>query len=529
MQTPEDPHEIVARIESPEDEARAPGSRLDFVTWTTAISDHYFRNGTGAEAVYLSFDDSVATQIGRAFGGSAQDFEAAVSSVIDPDDVNPFRHADIIWNDHIGVLGILAAQVLAATWMGSFTADAATAYWRPFQRAFTEDRALKNPALNIMDSFWAKTRDHYEALGRGRLSIQPDPRNVPLAGKRHINFPLFQALLREVDRAQIRSWLRDYPEEIRLPAATVLRHLMDSPQSFNKKLAQTLRDAGANKVLGLALETQLSELMAALTGRDDELPRQRAGGRLRLVGLGELECILQRHNGQRWVDAGPPLDDDAIRHGCEDDASGARWRGDDRVLFVDAGNEGYFSHHGVVSSGATVIAMFDGDDRDVIAALAEVRTADEPLSRPVERYVARRFNVSEDDSDLLDLFSCRLATTRALRLEGGLSVRRVWLAACPPRIMLAPGISRVTVNGRIFGADNDGNVTLRPPLSPDHYVVEAGGEQITFDVEDGRSLDDSPDGEEIVYSLAPAMETCHVEKLTASRYLVGAYLGVKPT
>ena len=87
----------------------------------------------------------------------------------------------------------------------------------------------------------------------------------------------------------------------------------------------------------------------------------------------------------------------------------------------------------------------------------------------------------------------------------------------------------MTVNGRIFGADDDGNVTLRSPLAPGHYTVEAGGEQITFDVEDGRSLYDSPDGEEIVYSLAPAMETCHVEKLLASRYLVGAYLGVKPT
>lgn len=529
MQTPENPYEVGARAESPEDEARSPGSRLDFATWTTAIGEHYFRSGAGAEAVYLSFDESVATQIGRVFGGSAQDFEVAVTSVIDPDDVNPFRRADILWNDHIGILGILAAQVLAATWMGSFTAEAATAYWRPFQRAFAHDRVLKNPALDIMDSFWARTRDHYEALGRGRLSIQSDPRNVPLAGKRHINLPLFQALLREVDRAQIRSWLRDYPEEIKLPASTVFRHLFESPQTFNKKLTQTLCDAVANKVLGLALETQLSELMATLTDRDDELPRQRAGGRLRLVGLGELECILQRHNGQRWVDAGLPLDDDAIRQGCEDEASGARWRGDDRVLFVDAGNEGYLSHHGVVNSGATVIAIFDKDDTDAVAALADVTTADEPLSRPVERYVARRFSVSEDDSDLLDLFSCRLATTSALRLEGGLSVRRVWLSASPPRIMLAPGISRVTVNGRIAGADNYGNVTLRPPLSPGRYIVEAGGEQITFDVEDGRSLYDSPDGEEIVYSLAPAMETCHVDKLTANRYLVGAYLGVKPT
>jgi hypothetical protein len=92
----------------------------------------------------------------------------------------------------------------------------------------------------------------------------------------------------------------------------------------------------------------------------------------------------------------------------------------------------------------------------------------------------------------------------------------------------APGVAHVTVNGRPFCVDENGQVKLRPPLSPGHYLIEAAGEQISFDVEDGLDLYDSPDGEEIVYSLGPAMNTCHVEKLTSSHYLAGAYVGAKP-
>jgi hypothetical protein len=504
-------------------------SAADFFTWSTAIGEHYFPCGAGAEAVYLAFDDSAVTQVGRAFGGSVQDFERAVSGVIDAEDDDPFRRADVVRNGHIGVVGILAAQVLAATQMGSFTADAATAYWRPFQRAFTGDQVLKNPALEILDSFWGRVRDYYEALGRGRLAIQSDPRNVPLAGKRHINLPLFQALLREVDRAQIRSWLRDYPDETKGAASTVLRHLINNGSAFNKKLAQTLRDAGANKVLAIALQTQLAELMATLSIGADGVPRQRTAGRIRLVGLGPLDCFLQRHNGHRWVDVGAALDDDAVRHGVEDDASGTRWRGDDRVLFVDTGSDGHVSHHGVVNPGISVIALFDKADEDALRCMTDVRAVDVPLARPIERFAARRFDLTEDDGELLDIFSCRLATTRALRLEGGLSDRRVWLSCSPPRIVTAPGISRISVNGKIVTVSEGGQVIMRPPLSAGRYVVEAVGESISFEIENASALYDSQEGDEIVYSLAPALETCHVEKLTASSYLVGAYLGGKPS
>jgi hypothetical protein len=512
------------------EEAQAPPSPADYFTWTAGIGEHYFQSGAGSGAVYLAFDESVATQVGRAFGASVEDFEAAVSSVIEPDEDDPFLRAGFVRNDHIGVLGIVAAQVLAATRMGSFTSDAATAYWKPFQRAFTGDRVFKKPyALEILDSFWGRVRDHYEALGRGRLSIQSDPRNVPLVGKRHINLPLFQALLRDVDRAQIRSWLLDYPEEMKLSPSIVLRHLINNDLVFNKKLAQTLRDAAANKVLAAALEMQLAELMSTFALGTDGVPRRRAAGRLRLVGLGALDCVLQRHNGQRWVDVPGSLDDDGIRHGVDDDASGARWRGDDRILFVDAGNDGHVSHHGAVDHGISVIVLFDKDDDELVQATTEARALDIPLARPIERFTARRFDISEDDAALLDIFSCRLATTRMLRLEGGLSDRRIWLSSCPPRIVTAPGVSHVSVNGKLIAVGNNGQVILRPPIIAGRYVVEAAGDTITFEIQDGSALYDSQDGEEIVYALSPALETCNVEKLTASRYLVGAYLGAKPS
>jgi hypothetical protein len=144
----------------------------DYRVWTTAIGDHFFPLGAGTAPVYLSFDDALATQIGRAFGGGFHDFEIAVASVIDADDESPFRRVPTHCGDHPGVLGVLAAQVLAATRMGSFTADAATAYWKPFQRAFTADHPLKEPAKDALDGFWRLAKSHYDGSGRGRLSIQ---------------------------------------------------------------------------------------------------------------------------------------------------------------------------------------------------------------------------------------------------------------------------------------------------------------------------------------------------------------------
>jgi hypothetical protein len=282
-------------------------------------------------------------------------------------------------------------------------------------------------------------------------------------------------------------------------------------------------------VLGAALETQLAELMVTFTVATDGVPHQRVAGRIRLVGLGPLDCVLQRYNGQRWVDVPGSLDDDGIRHGVEDEASGARWRGDDRILFVDAGNDGHVSHHGAVNPGISVIVLFDKGDEEVVQATTDLRTVDVPLARPIERFMARRFDITEDDAAVLDIFSCRLATTRALRLEGGLSYQRIWLSASPPRIVTAPGVTRVSVNGKFIAVGDDGQVILRPPLIAGRYVVEASNERISFEIEDGALLYDSPDGEEIVYVLAPAFETCHVENLNASRYLVGAYLGAKPS
>lgn len=502
--------------------------RTDFFAWTAAIGDHYFRDGAGTAPVYLSFDDNIAAQIGRGLGASVDDFKAAVSSVIEPEDEHPFRNADIIRDGNMGILGIVAAQVLAATWMGSFTADAATAYWRPFQRAFARGRELKSVARDELDSFWARTREHYAGLGRGILAIQRDPHNVPLAGKRHINFPLFQALLREVDRAQIRLWLRDYPEEAQFPTSTLLHHLRESAALFNKTLAQTLKDTAAHAVLATALETQLAELLRTLKTSNEESKQRRVGSRLRMVGLSSYEIWLQRSAGHGWIDVGSMLTDNEIRDGFDDDSSSARWSGDNRILFIDSGNDGAISHRGAVAPGARLFAVYRVDDHEAERALTAVRNESAPLSRPVEQYIARRFDVTEDDASLLQLFSCHLATTRAIHLEGGLSDRRVWLSARPPHVLAAPGVTQVLVNG-CPTAVREGRVRLASKLPAGRYVIEVAGERITFDIEDGAELYDSSDGDEIVYSLSRAMETCSIERLTSKTYLVGAYIGVKPS
>jgi hypothetical protein len=413
--------------------------------------------------------------------------------------------------------------------MGSFANLDPSAYWRPFRELFTRGQELRPKALDRLDQFWADAREFYETRGRGRLALQNDPGNVPHVGWRHINLPLWQALLRECDRTQIRQWLRD--RNSKTVAAKVLRDIVEDADHFNRKLAQTLRDSGRNSALSAALEVLIAELLAGI-GDDADVRTRRAPGRLRLVGRGKLSCALQRRaSGDEWVDAGTPLETDEVRHGVMDELSRATWRGDDRILFVDAGPfVGSVSQRGAIAAGTAATLLFVANDEAVEKQLDEVHWQPIALDLRLEGLKAARVDVTADDERLLELFGCRLASDRPIRPEGGLRYRGRYLSAGPPHIWVAGASTVVRLNGKVLPVGADGYCKLPKPLAAGRYEVEAADETFRFDVDDGATLDDSPDGDEICVALSRSgvMRTSRIDAVPTSQYLVGAYLGSAP-
>jgi hypothetical protein len=508
-----------------------PARSVTYSDWTRAIGKHFFRNQLGDAVIYLAFDEAAAVQIGRSFELGAADFIAAVASVINVDDAdNPFFYAGLTQcGDEFPYLGIMAAQVYVATAMGSFANLEASAYWSPFQQLFTGGQALPIKALEKIDEFWTDARDFYQNRHRGRLAVQNDPRNVPHVGWRHINLPLWQALLRECDRTQIRQWLRDRRTEI--GAAEALRELVDDAEHFNRKLAQTLHDTIRNAALAAALEVLIAELLAGL-GHGANSQTRTMPGRLRLVGRSNLACALQRRGASdEWVDAVSSLETEDVRQGLRDELSGTTWRGDDRILFVDAGQfVGFTSTRGAIAPGATVTLIFVADDASVVKHLESARWKSLNLDPRLEGLVAARLDITEDDEPLLAQFGCRLPSDRAIGLEGGLKYLGRYLGSRPPRVRVAVASNPVRLNEKVLPVGADGYCDLPTPLAPGRYKVEAANDALHFDVEDGASLDDSPDGDEICVALSRygLMQTSRVDSLPTSEFLVGAYLGFAP-
>lgn len=510
--------------------ARDPASSVDYGIWTQAIGIHFFRPGLNRAPTYLAFDEAAATQIGRGFGEGAENFVSVTAAVIDVDSDDPFYDAALHeTGDEFPFLGILAAQVYVATGMGSFADLDPSAYWSPFYARFTKGRAFQPKALERLDQLWPAARAFYEARSRGRLAIQSDPVNTPHRGWRHINLPLWQALLRESDRSQIRHWLRDHPSA-GPDVAKLLGHLAGDAEHFNRKLAQTLRDASRSDSLAAALETLLDELVSSAAS--DISPRiRRSPGRLRLVGRDALSCFLQRHGmSGEWDDAVGPLETRDLREGAMEHNSGAAWPGDERILFLDAGPfVGYVSHRGVVAPNTAVALLYSAEDESVESHLVSLGRQVLALDERLRGFRAVHL-ASAADAELLSFFSCSLAGDQAISLEGGLRYRGRYLGTNPPRIHLNPASTVVKINGVVQKVDSDGYVAMTTPMAPGRYEVTAAAETLHFHIDDGTTLHDSSEGEEICIALSRSgiMRTARIDSLPTQHYLVGAYLGSAP-
>ena len=503
-----------------------PGS---YGWWTQAIGERFFRSGLEMSRVYLTCDDATITQIGRPLEAGPANFIGSLAGLIQVDDDNPFLDLAIKGGpDHFPYLGLLAAQVYVATRMGSFAGIDAAAYWDPFYKLFTKGRPFRAASLDRLDRLWLEARDFYKSKNCGLLAIQDDPKNVPYIGHRHINLPLFQALLREVDRTQIRAWLHDHSQGTGISPTQLARNLIESAPNFNKKLAHTLSDAAKTPALFVALCTLVADL-AIISLPNEDFVARRTISRLRLVGLRSLSCALQtKYRSDDWIDVVTLLSDSDIRNGIRDQISGASWRGDERVAFVNGGSfVGFVSHRGSLAIDSDVILLYGSSDEEVERAVTAVETCPVALGSDLATFKAVRLEVSEADQTLLALFDCSSSADSSIRLDGGLKYEKTYLGSCPPDIHIAARTS-VTVNGKHASIGHDGFAYLPRPLLAGRYVISAGNDVVTFDVVDDHQLQDSSDGEDIVYEMnrkMGIMRTARIDAVTTPKYLVGGFVG----
>ncbi len=504
--------------------------RNDYYSWTRAIGEYYFRAEFDQKPIRIAFDDDVAEQIGRAIGADVSSFIASVAAVANNYVSDVFRSVNKpdLTAPHYPYLGVLAAQVLTASRMGVNKDIDSTSFWRPFETLFIGGETLRASTRERFDVYWRSAEAHYAKLHLGRLAIQDDPSNVPLRGKVHINFPLWQVMLREADRAQLRAWLQTRrADDLEAPAA-LLAALLQSADGFNKTLRTTLQEAARDASVASALAPMFEEIrveVQAFTGRAQS---RREKGRLRLVGRGSLKCFLQqRDESGRWFDVSAPLDTTAVVYGAIDEITQTWWRGDDRIAFIDAGIEAFVARRGDITQGAAVWFLFSDDDRRVTELLQNAPYTSIDLDPGLQGLRCVKMTVApERDDSILTLFGCTCLGERLLSITGGLAFRGQYLSTCLPRIRVRRSNVNISIDGQSTTVAGDGLIDIRAAAVGGVHVVSAGRETREFSVLDATNLGDSE--VEPMYGIAigpkGVMRTTSLENFgpPATGMLVGA-------
>jgi hypothetical protein len=507
----------------------APSSH-DYYSWTRAIGEYYFRPEFDQKPIRIAFDDDVAEQIGRSIGADVASFIAAVGAVANNYISDVFRSANKpeLTVPHYPYLGVLGAQVLTASRMGMNKDIDSTSFWGPFETMFVGGETLRASTRERFDVYWRNAQIHYAKLNLGRLTIQDDPSNVPLRGKVHINFPLWQVMLREADRAQLRAWLQTRrADDLKAPAA-LLAALLQGADGFNKTLRTTLQEAARDASVASALAPMFEEIRAdvqAFTGRAQS---RREKGRLRLVGRRSLQCFLQqRDESGRWFDVSAALDAKAVVYGTIDEITQTWWRGDDCIAFIDAGIEAFVAHRGDIAQAASVWLLFSDDDHRVAELLRDAPHTPIDLDQRLQGLRCVKISVvPERDDSILTLFGCSCLGERLLSITGGLVFRGKYLSTCLPRIRVRRPNIPISMDGQPTTVAADGWVDIRAAGGGGVHVVSAGRETIEFTVLNTTDLGDSE--AEPIYGIAVGtkgvMHTTSLETFgpPATGMLVGA-------
>ena len=186
---------------------------------------------------------------------------------------------------------------------------------------------------------------------------------------------------------------------------------------------------------------------------------------------------------------------------------------------------GFVSHRGSLAIDSDVILLYGSSDEEVERAVTAVETRPVALGSDLATFKAVRLEVSEADQTLLALFDCSSSADSSIRLDGGLKYEKTYLGSCPPKIHIAARTS-VTVNGKHASIGHDGFANLPRPFLAGRYVISAGKDVITFDVVDDHQLQDSSDGEDIVYEMNRKMGIMRTARIDYQNVNFASYIPI---
>jgi hypothetical protein len=478
--------------------------------WNFAIADHFFKPELAGEPVRLAFDDSVALTVAHGIDESLDDLLRAITEMI-IEGADPFRRfliPDPERADVFPAIALLATHVLAASRMGEGDADPHR-FWPIFEDMVGAE--LSNDDREDISNIWFACQTFYDATlsgSRGRLTLPPDPRKMPLLDRRHINLPLWQCSLREVDRDQLRRrFTVASPAELKADPKQIVKVVSKWPD-LNRTLQNTLRWAGENPdfalQLGLSLQEIRDEVQSGATG-SHIVRKSRAASRIRLIGRRELHCYLQkRDSAGRWFDAADlkgnirPLTPEEIAFGVDADTFDVPWAGGDHIAFMDAGDEGYVLLRGSIAGAVRVLLLFTTAN----APDDEVAPSDRWQHRRLEPDLARDFTCiagtldPDNDATLAQLFEVSLSPQRIFVFDGGLRPTRgctnEYLMGAPPRVRIEDRNAKVALDGDPLASTGHEIVALPASLSVGRHVVRVGSYEEAFDVV---NVPDDEDGE----------------------------------
>lgn len=514
----------------------------EYDAWNSAIYAHFFGSSKNGMDVRLTFDDEAAAQVAEKFNATVDNFIGCVRGLVRPylrDVFLRFRELSSQSSPFPRTLALLAAQVLVASRMASDSDFTAGAFWPRFNALFLCRGDIGQPGgYEYLRASWLEAGRFFNgemggSLGYLRLPL--DENAAPLVNRNHINYPLSQCLVREVDRRDLAEFFLENSHASECDSTELLSVIADSIYAFGKSFASIVEQARLNRAFAseltraiLEIRTQVRNIVSGTEAKSTRRSRtrlkiwQRRGSFILSlqVKLDDWHLVSEL-NADEWHD------------GVSDDRGDSLWPGAELTAFIETA-DGFVTSRSVVGADVSRVRILSD-----LGATPEVKNALDIAGRDFKMIDVSlgldgldcfQFNVNPKvDEALLERFGLRSEQSGRIRLEGGLTnCNGRYVAGAAPRIVIDGNLTgTIILNKTPLVVLDDG--TIQHPTDPGEYVIEAAGRRLEYSIVDCSGWADSSDGCEVGYiigTVPPVMGTADfsapVALGTGTKTLVGA-------
>lgn len=499
-----------------DDGQESPVSSYDI--WNDEVFRYFFSTHKSNRDVRLTFDDAALSTVADRLNLAADDFINSVANLLNASAQNPFGKIGQLAEREREIpstVALLAGQVLVASRMHSDSHYSAQAFWPRFNKILMRHNDL-NPPRNceVLDYFWRDLQQFLNVRldgGLGLLRLPDDPNASPLKGWCHVNYPLSQCLVRQVDRRDLAEFFMENARARECNESNLLSIVAEAEYAFGKSFAATLRQAKSSPAFALELSRVLTEIRAQVSRASSSTSTSTGGikrtvrSRLKITQMrGEYVLLLQQQLDD-WQDVAR-LDAEQWEMGFTDDRGESLWSGADYTFFVE-GHDGFVTSREPVRTGTRARLLLTADQQPIFNDdLVNASATNLPIGEALESLCCYQFSIDEDrDSELLRRIGVSSGTRPSVRLDGGLDIGRGrFVHGRAPRILVENlAGARVMVNKVVCDVDERGRVRKdRTPKGPGDYEVAVEDYVLRYSIIDLSEQQDSDDGGYVGYVLS---------------------------